>query len=425
MTTFARLTVFSLFLSLATAGIGKAESPSNSVLLEKASSAEAAFIRSLEEMVNIESGSGDYSGLAAMTTYVENRLKKLGAATTLIPLEQGDKRSVVRGIFHGKGKLRVLMIAHMDTVYARGTLKKQPFQRVGNQILGPGIADDKGGIAMILHAMTILKEIAWDRFETITVLINPNEEIGSGHSGPMITEHAKQHDMVLSYEPGDVRLGTSGISKVVITVHGESAHASIQPAMAKNALLELVHLMDATRDVADDIPGVRLNWTIAKAGSVSNQIPDIAVGRADVRITDPADYPRFKEAVRRRIEENRLVAGTTVEVEMSEGFRPMLNPTPEGRRLATLAQSIMAELPPTETERRAGKKHRTLEIIERGGGGTDAGFAAQAKGVAVIEGFGAKGGRIHSPEEYIDIEEIAPWLYLNTRMLVELGKGKN
>lgn len=396
--------------------------PSRDTLLQEAESAKLAFIQTLNELVTIESGSTDHEGLAEIAAYAEKRLQALGAETKLVQVDKDDPRVVVCGIFRGKGKLRLMSIAHLDTVYTRGTLAEQAYRQEGDKVYGPGIADDKGGAAMIFHSIDNLQKLGWDNYDTITVLLNPDEEIGSPLSGPVITEYAAKHDVVLSHEPGNIRLGTSGIGAIELVVKGHSAHASISSDKAQNALLELANLIIATHDLAEDIPGIRLNWTIANSGTVTNRIPDIATATADVRITDPAAVDLLRAAIEKRVRENHLVKGTTVEVLVRDSHRPMLNPTSQGEELATLAQSIFAELPPTAADQKAGKKYRSLEIIERSGGGTDAGYAAQAKGVAVLEGLGLVGGRLHSPGEFIHIESIVPWLYLNTRMLIELGK---
>src|SRR5439155_1326752 len=96
---------------------------------------------------------------------------------------------------------KLMLIAHMDTVYQRGILATQAYRVDGNRIYGPGIADDKGGIAVILHSLKILGEAGWRDYAKLTVLFNPDEEVGSIGSGELIAEIADQHDVVLSCEP--------------------------------------------------------------------------------------------------------------------------------------------------------------------------------------------------------------------------------
>ena len=125
-----------------------------------------------------------------------------------------------------------MLIAHMDTVYQRGILASQPYRVDGNRIYGPGIADDKGGIAVILHALKILGDAGWRDYARLTVLFNPDEEVGSIGSGELIAELADQHDVVLSCEPtaaapaarnDALLLGASGTATGTMEVKGRAA----------------------------------------------------------------------------------------------------------------------------------------------------------------------------------------------------------
>ena len=151
-------------------------------------------------MVLIESGSTDAAGLAKMADYVEARLQALGARTERIAPARGPG-SMVKGSFSGSGTRKLMLIAHMDTVYPAGTLASEPYRQDGNKLYGPGIADDKGGIAVILHSLAILKDAGWRDYAQLTVLFNHDEEVGSTTSGETIAQLAEQHDYVFSAEP--------------------------------------------------------------------------------------------------------------------------------------------------------------------------------------------------------------------------------
>jgi len=111
------------------------------------------------------------------------------------------KRDLLVGRLTGTGKRRLMLIAHLDTIYWPGILASQPIRQDGNKLYGPGIADDKGGVAVILHTLAILKNAAWKDYAQLTVLLNADEESGSLGSGDMIASLGEQHDVVLSYEP--------------------------------------------------------------------------------------------------------------------------------------------------------------------------------------------------------------------------------
>ncbi|CAN5894654.1 hypothetical protein BH24ACI4_BH24ACI4_31630 [soil metagenome] len=121
--------------------------------------------------------------------------------------------------FQGRGSARILLLAHMDTVYERGMLAQQPFRIDGDRAYGLGIADDKHGIAVILHALTMLKALSVDGYGVITVVMSPDEEVGSLAERDLLTKLGAGHDVVLSFEgrgqDESIRLATSGIQLAV------------------------------------------------------------------------------------------------------------------------------------------------------------------------------------------------------------------
>ncbi|ETR77065.1 peptidase M20 [Afipia sp. P52-10] len=396
------------------------QAAADETLKAAASKAQPAVIESLREMVAIESGSGDAAGLAKMADYTEARLKTLGASTERRKATAGIGADIVIGRLSGTGTKRIMLIAHMDTVYQKGILQTQPWKIEGNKIFGPGIADDKGGIAVILHALAILKESGWRDYDKLTVLFNPDEEVGSIGSGELIASLSDEHDYVLSCEPTAARavagdegllLGASGTATATMEVTGRAAHAGAAPQLGRNALIELSHQLLQTRDVAKDIPGTQLNWTTATAGSVRNQIPDRAVAGGDVRVIARDGVDKLQAALQAKVDSNKLVPDTTTVVTVKIG-RPPFVAGAAGRALAKQAQAIYGEL------------DRPLRIVDMTGGGTDAGFANRSGKAVVVESFGLAGHGYHARDEYIDADSIVPRLYLMTRILTEIGRAK-
>ncbi len=415
-----RLAAAALFACAAGAATiaGPAQAAPDATLLEAARAAQPKLIESLKEMVSIESGSRNAAGLAQMAAYAERRLAALGATTERVKPKSGDS-PIVKGTLTGNGKARIMLIAHMDTIYPPNTLATQPIRQDGNKLYGPGIADDKGGIAVILHALEILQASGWRDYARITVLLNADEEIGSEGSGELIAALGEQHDVVLSCEPTAAKavvkaeallLGASGTASATMEVKGRAAHAGAAPEHGRNALLELAHQLQQTRDIAKSVPGTQLNWTGAQAGVVRNQIPEVAVATADVRTTVKDGPQKLKAALERKVAESRLIPDTHTTVSMEQG-RPPFVVNEKGRALAKRAQQIYAEL-----------DGRQLALAEGTGGGTDAGYAALSGKPAVVESFGLAGFGYHARDEYIEIDSIVPRLYLMTRMLQEIGK---
>jgi len=403
-------------LSLAAAG---AHAAADAKLLEAATQAQPALVDTLKSLVLIESGSGDVAGLAAMANLLDERLKLLGFKTERRKAVAGAGADLVVGTLRGTGKKHLMLQAHMDTVYLTGILQTQPYKVDGNKLYGPGIADDKGGIAVILHSLKILADAGWRDYATLTVLFNPDEEVGSIGSGETIAALADQQDAVLSFEPTGAKavyktesllLGAAGIASVTMEVHGRASHAGAAPELGRNAIIEVAHQMLQTRDIARDIPGAQLNWTNVISNKATNQIPELATARADVRITVPGAEQRLSAALLAKVASSRLVPDTTTSIQFVLG-RPAFLAGPAGQALAERAQAIYREL------------DRDLALVPMTGGGTDAGYAARSGKAVVVESFGLAGFGYHARDEYIEIDSIVPRLYLVTRLLTELGKS--
>ena len=388
-------------------------------VFKAAQAAQPAVIETLQKLVLIESGSANLPGLAKVADYAQARLNALGAQTERIKASDSE-RVMVKGVFKGQGRLKAMLMAHMDTVYPDGILASQPYKLEGNRLYGPGIADDKGGIAVILHALGVLNSLAWNDYAAVTVLFNPDEEIGSGGSGALIQALAAEHDVVLSYEPTaaksmakveGVLLAAAGIATATMEVKGRASHAGAAPDEGRNALMELSHQMLATQDIAKNIPGAQLNWTYAQGGSVRNQIPAQAMATADVRLLKPDAAEKLQAALVAKTQESHRVPDTHVHVSLEVG-RPPYVAGERGMALAQRARAIYAEL-----------DGRPLFFHPVTGGGTDAGFASGSGKAAVLESLGLAGWGFHAKDEYIEIDSIVPRLYLTSRLLQELAKA--
>ena len=385
-----------------------------------------ALLDTLKELVAIESGSSDIEGLDRIRGVIAARFSALGAKIEIIDPDAPSAKGVgipdkigkmVRATFTGTGTRKILLLAHMDTVYPRGMLARQPFRVEGDRAWGLGIADDKHGIAVILHALKILDALKFRDYGVLTVLVNADEEIGSPGSRNTIVRLGGEHDAVLSFEGSSiandqVRLATSGTAAAILKVRGRASHAGAAPERGVNALYELAHQVLQLRDLSDASTGLKLNWTLANAGIVRNMIPPSAEAIADIRVERVADLDGIEQKLRERIK-NQLLPDAQVELEFRRG-RPPLQATDASRALAAHAQQIYAEI---------GKK---LAVRERStGGGTDAAYAALKTRAPVVEGFGLQGFGGHSTDsEYISIPSIEPRLYLAARMIMDIAQGK-
>lgn len=395
-------------------------------VLAAAKHEKGPLLDTLKDLVSIESGSRDLEGLARLADLIAGRLKALGGEVDLVDvggdlyrMEDTPQKvgQAIRATFKGTGTSKILLIAHMDTVYLKGMAEKQPFRIDGNKAYGLAIADDKQGIAVILHTLAMLKSLNSHDYGTITVLINADEEISSPGSRTLISKLGAEHDVTMSFESSraesdKLSLATAGIGAVTLKVTGKASHAGSAPQLGVNALYELSHQLLQAKDLSRPEDGVKLNWTLAKAGQNRNVIPAEAEAQADVRVLRVADYDGIEKAVRERIG-HKLLPEAKVDM-VFERRRPPLESTPASQALARHAQAIYREL---------GKELVVDPVAE--GGGTDAAFAALETRNAVVERFGLQGFGAHSNNaEYILTDSIEPRLYLAARLIMDVSQGK-
>jgi len=391
---------------------------------ELARQEQQPLLDTLRDLVSIESGSKDVEGLEKIAALIADRLRQLGGKVAVVPPSDvfrmddtpAKTGAMVQAEWQGTGKKKVLLIAHMDTVYLRGMLKDQPFRVDGNRAYGLGIADDKQGVALILHIVAMLNKLAFKDYATLTVLVNGDEEISSPGSRATITRVAADQDAVLSFEggggDGGIRLATSGIGSAYLTVEGKSSHAGAAPERGINALYELSHQILQMRDLSQDDKGLKLNWTVSQAGTNRNVIPAAASAQADARALRVSDFDQLQSALQERIK-RKLLADSKVQVKF-EVRRPPLEATAASRQLAAHARTIYEEI---------GQPMKVADVAT--GGGTDAAFAALKARGAVIEGFGLSGFGAHSNDaEYVNLETIVPRLYLGTRLIMDIARDQ-
>lgn len=402
--------------------------PSPDAAVQSAAAAQKQpLLDSLKEFVNIETGSRDFEGITQATELLATKLRALGGQVQFIePQESTNYRMMdtpdkigrmVKVTFKGTGSKRILLIAHIDTVYPKGMAAKQPFRIDGDKAFGLGISDDKQGVAMVVHVVAMLKALNFNEYGTLTVLVNGDEEISSPGSRAELTKAGGEHDVVLSFEStrttsDKLSLATSGIASVEIKVEGRASHAGAAPERGVNALYELSHQIMQMRDLSQNDKGLKLNWTVAQAGTNRNVIPAYATAQADVRVLRVADYDGIEATVREKAK-NQLLPQAKVSINF-ERRRPPLEATTANRKLAAHAQTIYAEI------------GRKLEVDdEPEGGGTDAAFAALKTQAAVVERFGLQGFGGHSADnEYVLLNTVEARLYLAARVVMDVSRGK-
>ena len=401
------LIVLAAALTFAAAPVAFSQTPqTDSALLQAAQQRKEALVLELTKLVNVDSGTDDMQGLAQVETYLAQRLKEVGAAVDVVAAPPAIGKMVI-GKLQGTGTKNILLMIHYDTVFGVGEAAKRPFKITGNRATGPGVADAKGGALLIIYAVDMLRERGFKNYKTLTVLFNPDEEKSSLGSRDTITKLAAEQDYVLVFEPPEsdvVTVATNGIAYVHLDVKGRASHAGSAPEAGRNAAVELSNQIIQLRNLGSASKGTTVNWTVLQAGERVNIIPEKASATADMRMSDVGEIQRV-QADADKIIQHKLIADTEVRVKV-ESRRPPFRKNDGSDHLAAMADRIYQEL---------GKSIKPVSMRY----GTDAGFAynPQSAKPVVLDGMGIVGDRIHSSDEWADLDSIAPRLYLTVRMI--------
>ena len=257
----------------------------------------------LKTIVNIDSGSGDVAGGERIESILAERLKSSGAEVHSEPAEVPGLPANLVAVFQGTGKAKILIIAHIDTVFGPGTVAKRPFSIEGDRAHGPGVGDEKAGVVNAVTALKILHDLGFKSYASITLLIDTSEELGSPGSTQLIKMLAKQNDVEFNMEPGDppdaLTVWRKGGGDILIQVKGRAAHAGMVPQNGRNAAVELVHQLAALEGKFPHVgDGPTVNLTVLKASDRSNIIPDFAQATLDVRFRKPEEFDEMLHKVK-------------------------------------------------------------------------------------------------------------------------------
>jgi glutamate carboxypeptidase len=402
---FATLMIGAL-ISLSPAVAAEAVKP----ILDSAEKHKPGAIKLWERMVNIDSGTGDAEGMKAVGDIAIEELKKLGATIETVSSAPAAGDNIV-ATFTGTGKGKVLLMAHMDTVFAKGAAAARPFRIEGGRAYGPGVSDDKAGIVVAIGVLNILQDLKFKDYARLTVFLNTNEETGSRGSRALIEKLAKEHDATLNLEAGrsgdGITVWRKGSGTIKLEVKGRGSHAGVAPELGRNAVMELAHQMLQLSKLANAQKGTTINFTVIKGGDRKNIIPDFAEADADVRAVVTEEFDRVERELATAVR-NKLIPDTEVKVTLIRSFPPM----PQNAQidaLAAMAQRIYGEI---------GRKLN----LGGSGGAADSSLAA---GVfrPTLDGLSLVGGNAHTDREYAEVDSMVPRFYLLTRMVMELSRN--
>lgn len=317
-------------------------------------------------------------------------VERLGATVT---------EQTIDGFVHVRatwGEPRVLLLCHHDTVWPLGTLDRIPLAD-GDLVSGPGTVDMKAGIAIAVHALTMLREQGGDAaLDGVDLLVTGDEEVGSPTSRPIIEASTARAALVLeaAAHGGEVKTGRKGVSIYRLEIVGRAAHAGVEPELGVNAAVALAHAVLALTGLGDAAAGTSVTPTVLQAGTTTNTVPASAWIAVDVRAWTVAEQQRVDDAVRALVSP---LEGAAIVVHGG------INRPPLERVMAvdlyTEAAAVAAEL--------------GLEPLRETavGGGSDGNFTAGA-GIPTLDGLGPWGGGAHADHEHAVRAAFAPRMAL-------------
>jgi glutamate carboxypeptidase len=297
----------------------------------------------------------------------------------------------------------------MDTVFSEGTAAERSFRIEGDRAFGPGVSDMKGGLLAGFVALEALRAAGVDA--AVTYVCNPDEEIGSVFSKPIIEQVAAGSDVCFVLEcaraNGNLVSARKGITDVRIDLAGRAAHAGVEPDKGRNAIHEAAHQVLALQALNGRWPGVTVNVGVIAGGTRPNVVPDRCSLEIDIRSPEEEAFAEAEAEVR-RIASAVTIEGVTSEVRLMASHRPMEKTAASGR-LVELAQSVAGEL--------------GFDVEDQATGGASDANTTSAMGVPTLDGLGPIGGDAHGEAEWLDLSSVVPRVTLLAGLIARAGEA--
>jgi len=342
--------------------------------------------------VKLETPTTDAPSVNRLMDVAEAELGRAGAALTRIPGRDGFGDNLIART-QGQGK-PILLAGHLDTVWGLGTIETMPYRVDGSRAHGPGIFDMKAGSFIAFHVVRSILRQNVPTKRPITLLLTPDEEVGSPTSRAIIEREALQSACALIAEPagadGAAVTGRKGVGRFVMHVRGIGAHAGTSFQDGASAVVELAHQIVRITAMVDTSRGITLNVAPAWGGTRPNVVAPEAGCEIDLRVSTAEDGAELEA---RLLGIEALTSGCTVRMEGGMN-RPPFAETRAITALYEKARAIAAGIG-------LGMPKQTR------GGGSDGNFTA-ALGIPTLDGLGCLGSGAHAKHEHILWKHLAP-----------------
>ena len=359
------------------------------------------------------SGSDNLPGLAAMLELLHREFARLPGARTERAALAGTTAQALRVTVRPAAPLQLFVSGHYDTVYDAG----HPFQKCDlltpEKLRGPGTADMKGGLVVMLAALQAFEKTPHAAKIGYEILLGPDEETGSQGSAPLLEAAAKRHRLGLVFEParanGDLVRSRKGTGIFTLTCHGRAAHAGRDPAAGRNAILALCEILPPIADLIDELPGVMVNVGHIRGGGAANIVPDFAEAVVNARVTQAGDDTRFLK----RLHE------ICAPLHAREGYRLEIG---GGFNRAPKVETPFEAAVFADWQKCAHEFGLNLNW-QHVGGGSDGNILAAA-GLPNLDGLGCVGDQLHSPGEFCHLPSLGQRAQVAALFLHRLAAGE-
>lgn len=355
----------------------------------------AEMVSLWQEVVNMEGGPHEKTGIDAVATRFKAVLDDVGAVSRTVEFENAGNMLIAE-LGNQAAKPGIIFMGHMDTAIATGAIARQPFTINDGKAYGPGVLDMKGGIVAFLYVIKALQSIGYNSRPIKVILAGDEEVLHARSNAPdVFLKEAAGYAAAFNTETGFVDngivVGRKGVARFMMEVKGVAAHAGNDPENGRSAILEMAHKIIAIQKLTDWEKGISFNVGVMQGGKTSTAVPDYAKIDIDVRYKDPDDLPWILEQLQ-AVGANTYVDGTTTEVVFMEGIKPMK--TTEG------VLQLFELVKKSSEENGFGTPYAKYV-----GGASDSAYSIIA-GVPTVCSMGVKGGRNHSPEEFAVVDSL-------------------
>jgi len=368
------------------------------------------YLKDLEYLVNIDSGSEDTEGVNRVADFFEEKFRELGWIIKRCKNPEGTTGDCLICVNREAEQYDLLMIGHMDTVFPRGTCEKFPFSIKGDMVYGPGSCDMKHGSLLMYYLMRDLMPEINDKMN-IVIVFNPDEEIGSIFSKTVYAEYAEKAKYAFVYEAANENGRCSerkGCYVYTVQIEGRAGHCGyVETNGAISAIHEMGRWIVSLEGLKDYGKGTMVNVGLANGGEKKNVVAPFAELSVDFRFSTNEEFERIGKAIE-NLKKESIERGYGINITY-RGKQPFVK-TKEADEYLKHVEEIAAE---------AGVEFKHAHR----GGVSDANIISKY-GVICVDGMGPYGDKSHCLQENMDINSIMPAYDLSALMIRDIAQFK-